>query len=212
VKTTTCRLPRLDESRKVLVSKPVLTLIIASTRPGRAGFAIAMWFNELAQAYGSFEVEVVDLAELDLPLYNEPHQPITRRYEFEHTKHWSAIVERSDAFVFVMPEYNHSYNAALKNALDYLYHEWRDKPVGLVSYGGGALGARAIEAIKPVLTALQLVYAGELSISLARSPVRDDVFSNDAQLDDRAAKLLKELDFATTVWRRARLERTARTD
>ncbi|MBW4077648.1 MAG: NAD(P)H-dependent oxidoreductase [Acidobacteria bacterium] len=189
--------------------KPVLSIIVASTRPGRAGLGIANWFHELALARGAFDVEFVDLAVLDLPLLNEPRQPVTRHYEFEHTKRWSTMVERADAFVFVMPEYNHSYNAALKNALDYLYHEWRDKPVGLVGYGGGALGARAIEAIKPVLTALGLNYAGELSISLARSPVIDDVFSNDAQLDARADSLLSELDFATAVWRDARLARDA---
>ncbi|MHB1087428.1 MAG: NADPH-dependent FMN reductase [Acidimicrobiales bacterium] len=193
------------------MQKSVLHVIVASTRPGRSGFAIAQWFFDLALAHGAFDVELVDLAVVDLPLYNEPRQPITRHYEFEHTKQWSATVSRGDAFVVVMPEYNHSYNAALKNALDYLYHEWHDKPVGLVSYGGGALGARAIEAIKPVLSALGLNYAGELSISLARSPVSEGVFSNDAQLEARAIKLLDELDFAATVWRRVRLERGAKT-
>ncbi len=186
--------------------KPVLSIIVASTRPGRAGLAIAQWFHELATAHDSFDVEFVDLAVVDLPLYNEPRQPITRNYEYDHTRRWSEVVARADAFVFVMPEYNHSYNAALKNALDYLYHEWRDKPVALVSYGGGALGARAIEAIKPVLTALRLIYAGEVSISLSRSPVVDNVFSNDEQLDSRANTMLDELHLITSMWRTLRLE------
>jgi NAD(P)H-dependent FMN reductase len=188
------------------VPKPVLSIIVASTRPGRVGLAIAQWFHALAIAHDGFDVEFVDLVDVDLPLYNEPRQPITRHYEYDHTKRWSQIVARADAFVFVMPEYNHSYNAALKNALDYLYYEWRDKPVALVSYGGGALGARALEAIKPVLMALRLIYAGEISISLSRSPVVENTFSNDEQLDSRANKLLSELDLVTSMWRTARFE------
>lgn len=186
--------------------KPVLSIIVASTRPGRVGLAIAQWFHALAIAHDGFDVEFVDLVDVDLPLYNEPRQPITRHYEYDHTKRWSQIVARADAFVFVMPEYNHSYNAALKNALDYLYYEWRDKPVALVSYGGGALGARALEAVKPVLMALRLIYAGEISISLSRSPVVENTFSNDEQLDSRANKLLSELDLVTSMWRTARFE------
>jgi NAD(P)H-dependent FMN reductase len=80
-----------------------------------------------------------------------------RRYTHEHTRRWSASVDSADAFVFVTPEYNHSFNAPLKNAIDYLNHEWRYKPVGLVSYGGVAAGTRAVQMITPVLTALMMV-------------------------------------------------------
>lgn len=129
-------------------------------------------------------------------------------YEFEHTKRWAATVTRADAFVFVMPEYNHSFNAAMKNALGYLYHEWRYKSVGLVNYGGGAARcARAIEALKPVLASLRLIYTGEMSISLQKSPVADGVFlGNDVQ-ESRAKALLDKLDFVTPNWMALRLER-----
>ncbi|NED84458.1 NAD(P)H-dependent oxidoreductase, partial [Streptomyces sp. SID11233] len=69
-----------------------------------------------------------------------------------HTKRWSARVESSDAFVFVMPEYNYGYNAEIKNAIDYLCLEWAYKPVGLVSYGGVSAGTRAAQMIKQVVT------------------------------------------------------------
>jgi len=98
---------------------PRLTIVIASTRPGRAGRPIAEWFADRARTHGAFDVHVADLAEIALPLLDEPHHPRLRRYEHQHTKDWSATVEASDAFVFVTAEYNHGYPAALKNAVDY---------------------------------------------------------------------------------------------
>jgi NAD(P)H-dependent FMN reductase len=136
---------------------PLLTIIIGSTRPGRAGLPIASWFADRARSHGGFDVNLVDLAELDLPLLDEPHHPRLRQYTHKHTKDWSAIVEASDAFVFVTPEYNYGYPAALKNAIDYLQQEWRDKPVGFVSYGGVSAGTRAVQQLKQVVTTLRMV-------------------------------------------------------
>lgn len=136
---------------------PKLQIFIASTRPGRVGLPVAEWFAERARRHGFFEVELVDLARVNLPFMDEPNHPMLRRYTHEHTRRWSASVDSADAFVFVTPEYNHSFNAPLKNAIDYLHHEWRYKPVGLVSYGGVAAGTRAVQMITPVLTALMMV-------------------------------------------------------
>ena len=77
-----------------------------------------------------------------------------------HTHEWSEQVDAADAFVFVTPEYNHGYPASLKNAIDYLHHEWRYKPVGFVSYGGVAAGTRSVEQLQQVVTAVKL-YAGD---------------------------------------------------
>ena len=139
------------------MDRPLLQIVIASTRPGRIGLPIAEWVAERARSHEGFEVELVDLAEVDLPLFDEPHHPRLGRYEHDYTKAWSATVSRADAFVFVMPEYNHGFNAAIKNALDFLYTEWNHKPAGLVSYGGVAGGTRAVALLKPVLSALQMV-------------------------------------------------------
>jgi len=135
---------------------PRLTIIIGSTRPGRAGLPIAQWFADRARSHGGFDVDVVDLAELNLPLLDEPHHPRLRRYLHRHTKNWSAIVDAGDAFVIVTPEYNYGYPAALKNAIDYLHEEWCDKPVGFVSYGGVAAGTRAVQQLKQVVTTLKM--------------------------------------------------------
>ena len=117
-----------------------LKIIIGSTRPGRSGGPVAEWFHELAARHGGFDADLVDLAEVGLPLFNEPENPSRGRYSREHTKRWGQIIAAGDAFVFVVPEYNHGYNAATKNALDYLHAEWRNKPVGFVSYGGISAG------------------------------------------------------------------------
>ncbi|HQT98963.1 MAG TPA: NAD(P)H-dependent oxidoreductase [Acidimicrobiales bacterium] len=176
-----------------MTNRPLLSVIIASTRSGRIGEAIATSFAERARGEDYFDVELVDLATVNLPIYDEPQQAVTRVYVHEHTRQWSATIARSDALVFVMPEYNHSFNAALKNALDFLYHEWRDKPVGLVGYGGVSSGTRAMQALKPVLLALKLAFAGEVAISTLTTPVVDGVFHGGERFERSATTLLHEL-------------------
>lgn len=147
-----------------MTSRPLIQVIVASTRPGRAGEPTAHWIAQQARAHGGFDVEVVDLAEIDLPIYAEPEHPRSRDYALDSTRRFSVLIERADGFVFVFPEYNHSYNAALKNALDHLYWEWGDKPAVLAGYGGVAAGARAAVALQPVLLALRMRIAGLLPI------------------------------------------------
>ena len=139
------------------MTKPVLQVIIGSTRPGRVGKPVADWIIERARAQGEFEVVVSDLAEINLPMFDEPNHPRFHQYIHQHTKDWSAIVARSDAFVFVIPEYNYGFNAATKNALDYLNAEWRDKPAGIVSYGAVSGGTRATQMLKQVFSGVRLV-------------------------------------------------------
>jgi NAD(P)H-dependent FMN reductase len=147
--------------------RPLLQIIVASTRPGRVGEPLARWFADYAREYEAFDVEIVDLADVDLPMFAEPEHPRFGRYTLDSTKAFSATVARADAFAIVHPEYNHSYNAALKNALDHLNQEWARKPVVLVGYGGVAAGARAAEALIPVLVGLQMVVAGTVPIPFA---------------------------------------------
>jgi NAD(P)H-dependent FMN reductase len=134
-----------------------LQIFIVSTRPSRKGPAIAAWFEPIASAHGAFEVELVDLLEINLPLMDEPEHPRLRRYQHAHTKAWSALVERADAFVFVTPEYNFSAPPPLINALDYLVLEWAYKPVGFVSYGGVSAGVRSVQMTKLLATSLKMV-------------------------------------------------------
>lgn len=134
-----------------------LQVIVASTRRGRKGAAVADWFMEQARAHGGFDVELVDLAEVDLPLFDEPRHPRLRQYEHAHTKRWSTIVARADAFVVVTPEYDHTPPASLTNALQHLVHEWSYKPVGFVSYGGVSAGTRGVQQTKLLAVSLKMM-------------------------------------------------------
>jgi NAD(P)H-dependent FMN reductase len=135
-----------------------LEIIVASTRPNRVGLSVGRWVEAEARRHAGFaDVELVDLAVWNLPFMNEPHHPRLGQYVHQHTRDWSAKISEADAFVFVMPEYNFGYNAALKNAIDYLYAEWLYKPVGFASYGGVSAGMRAVQMIKQVVTALKMV-------------------------------------------------------
>ncbi|SDJ91756.1 NAD(P)H-dependent FMN reductase [Catalinimonas alkaloidigena] len=134
-----------------------LKIITSTVRPGRKGPLVAEWIAEQARQYGGFEVEVLDLGAINLPLMNEPVHPIMRQYEHEHTKQWSATIDEADAFVFVTAEYDYSYPAPLKNALEYLVHEWNYKPAGIVSYGGVSAGTRAANTLKNDLATLRIV-------------------------------------------------------
>lgn len=177
------------------MSKPVLQVIVASTRPTRVGDAVGSWIADIARAQGGFDIEVVDLAEVDLPLFNEPNHPTTGDYVHDHTKRWSAMVSRAQAFVIVTPEYNHSFPASLKNALDYLSREWKYKAVGFVSYGGVSAGLRSVIQLKPVVAALRMVPVTDaVSVPFVAQRVdADGAFSGDDVLDASAKRMLDEL-------------------
>ena len=132
-----------------------IAIIIGSTRPGRKAEAVAKWVYEIAQNRSDAEFELVDIKDFDLPLLDEPVSPIMGQYTHQHTKIWSAKIASFDAYVFVTPEYNHGTSGALKNAIDFLYHEWVNKAAGFVSYGGAA-GARAAEQLRLVLAEVQI--------------------------------------------------------
>jgi NAD(P)H-dependent FMN reductase len=144
---------------------PTLLTIIASTRPGRVGLPVGEWFHERAVAHGAFDCTLVDLAVLQLPLLDEPKHPRLRDYSKEHTQAWSRTVDAADAVVLVTSEYNYGYPAALKNAIDYLHHEWRHKAVGFVSYGGVAAGTRAVQQLKTVVGAVGM-YPGQIAVNI----------------------------------------------
>jgi NAD(P)H-dependent FMN reductase len=177
------------------VTRPVLQIISASTRAGRKGIAVARWIQRVAEQHSGFDVELVDLAEVGLPVFDEPNHPRLRQYVHQSTKDWSATVSHADAYVFVTPEYNHSFPASLKNALDHLSAEWADKAAGLISYGGVSAGLRASSALKPVLAALRMLPVVEaVSIPFFTQFLTDDEeFVPNAELEAGAKAMLDEL-------------------
>jgi NAD(P)H-dependent FMN reductase len=177
------------------VTLPTLQIIIASTRPGRVGPSVASWFYDRAVKSGSFDVELIDLAEVNLPMFDEPKHPRFGDYVHQHTKDWSARISRGDAYVFVIPEYNYGFNAAIKNAIDYLNREWEYKPLGFVSYGGIAAGTRAVQMLKQVVSAVKMVPMNDaVHIPFVQQFLDDRrVLQPNDIMEDAATTLLDEL-------------------
>lgn len=134
-----------------------LKIITSTVRPSRKGPLVTDWIADRARENESFDVEVLDLAEINLPLMNESNHPRLKKYEHEHTKWWSSKIEEADAFVFVTAEYDYNYPAPLRNALEYLFHEWAYKAAGIVSYGGVSAGTRAANSLKADLSTFKIV-------------------------------------------------------
>lgn len=146
-----------------------IAIILGSTRPGRKTEPVARWVLEHARERGDAEYELVDIAEFDLPLLDEPIPPSQRKYSKDHTKRWSEKIASFDGYVFVTPEYNHSTSGALKNAIDFLYSEWNNKAAGFVSFGSSG-GTRAVEHLRLIM--------GELQVADVRSQVALSLFTD----------------------------------
>lgn len=171
-----------------------LQVILASTRPGRNGAPVAQWFVEHAKQQGSFDVELVDLKEVGLPMIDEPYHPSLKKYQHEHTRAWSQRVSQADAYVFVLCEYNHGVPPALVNALNYVYHEWTYKPAGICSYGGVAGGARSANMLTEILVTLKVVPIPEtVTIPFIDKNVQDGKFTGGDVHGKAAGNMLKEL-------------------
>ncbi|HEV2177347.1 MAG TPA: NAD(P)H-dependent oxidoreductase [Terriglobia bacterium] len=144
-------------------------IIVGSTRPGRKAAAVAKWVQEVLKSRKDAEFESVDIADYKLPLLDEPMPPSMRQYSRPHTKMWSDKIASFDAYIFVTPEYNHGTSAALKNAIDFLYHEWNNKAAGFVGYGGAG-GVRAVENLRLVM--------GEIKVADVRAQVTLSLFTD----------------------------------
>jgi NAD(P)H-dependent FMN reductase len=134
---------------------PHIGIVVGSTREGRFSERAAAWFHTIAARRTDLSVEIVDLRDYPMPFFNEPASPAWMPPKDPAAVRWAAKLAELDGFVFVTPEYNHGYSAALKNALDYAFQQFNRKPAAFVGYGGvGA--ARAIEQLRMVAVELQM--------------------------------------------------------
>ena len=172
-----------------------LNIVIGSTRPGRVGPNVAKWFHEFAVEHGKFEPVLVDLADFELPTYNEPKHPRLAQYEHAHTTRWSESVESADAFVFVTPDYNYFAPSSLLNALTYLSMEWAYKPAGVLSYGGVSGGLRSAQSEKLILTSLRIMPIPEaITVQMVKNHIGEDgVFRPTEQMIASGKTMLDEL-------------------
>ena len=168
-----------------------LKIIIASTRPERKGISVANWFIEIAKKDPAFNIEVLDLAEINLPFVDEPHHPRLQKYTKEHTKEWSKTIDEADAFVFVIPEYNYSMPPTLLNAIDFLFKEWNYKPAALVSYGGISGGLRSTQMCKLAMTTVKLVPLFEgVSIAFFEKQIDENGKFHGNELETKSAGIM----------------------
>jgi NAD(P)H-dependent FMN reductase len=177
-----------------MAERPRLGVVVASVREGRVGGPVSDWFMERARQHGGFELALLDLKAVDLPLLSEPHHPRLRKYTHEKTKAWSATIDALDAFVFVTPEYNYCAPPALINALDHLYGEWNYKAAGVVSYGGVSGGLRAAQVTRQFVSAFKMVPVVEaVAIPFVARLIEDGRFTGGEHYDQPAAAMLDEL-------------------
>lgn len=135
---------------------PKIKILTGSVRPTRFNIQPAKWIADIAAKRTDMQAELIDLKEVNLPFLDEPESPMSGHYTKEYTKAWAKIIGDSDGFIFVTPEYNHSFSPVLKNAIDYLNHEWNYKPVSFVSYGSLAGGSRAVEHLRGIAAELHM--------------------------------------------------------
>lgn len=157
-----------------------IAIIVGSTRPGRKARAVAEWVWGQAAARDDASFEILDIADFELPLLDEPDPPMMGQSDRQHTRAWASAVGSHDGFVFVTPEYNHSTSGALKNAIDFVFAEWNDKACGFVGYGVDG-GPRAIEHLRQI--------AAEVKLADVRTHVGLNAFSDvvDGQVECAAA-------------------------
>ncbi|MDB5119413.1 MAG: hypothetical protein JWN56_631 [Sphingobacteriales bacterium] len=173
-----------------------IKIITSTTREGRKGIAVANWITNLAKQDSTYTIELLDLAQINLPFMDEPNHPRMQQYIHEHTKQWSKSIDEADAFIIVLAEYNFGFPAPIKNALDYLYNEWMHKPVAFVSYGGISGGLRATQMLKQVVTAIHMMpIVDQVNIPFFAKHIDESgTFVPDEALTKSANAMLKELE------------------
>ncbi|KRM27225.1 MULTISPECIES: NADPH-dependent FMN reductase [Limosilactobacillus] len=171
-----------------------VAILIGSVRPNRRSKQVADWLRVQLMKSQQVHFDVVDLKKVNLPMLDEPHIPFTGLYTHAKTRKWSKLVQSYDGFIFLFPQYNWGYPAALKNAIDYLAKEWQGKPVSLVTFGGHG-GSQAQAAMRLVVTGLKMKQlAVNPQISLMPG---DSLATADYRLhthDDEAALLRQEFE------------------
>ncbi|WP_052851784.1 NADPH-dependent FMN reductase [Streptomyces avicenniae] len=185
-----------------------LAVIVGSVREGRFAPVVSRWFSERVAEHGAFETEVIDLADVPLPLALPAVSPAIQP-DMDRPATMAGLtraLDEADAFVVLTPDYNRSFPASLKAAIDWHFTQWQAKPIGFVGYSGLSGGLLAIEQLRQVF--------GELFAHTVRNYVSFPryylLFDEDGQLRDpeepagSAKRMLDELVWWATALSEAR--------
>jgi NAD(P)H-dependent FMN reductase len=194
-----------------------IKVILGSTRQKRFGDKPAYWICEEARAQADVDIECLDLRDYPMPFFDEPMSPMWGKGQYGNAsvQRWADRIADGDAFIVVTPEYNHGYPAVLKNAIDSIYPEWVNKPVGFVSYGNSG-GARAIEQLRlvaiemrmwPIRSAIHIPTAVYLAVMNDPIPPSLELFNpmKDGRVN-QVARFFDELLWAARALAQARAE------
>ncbi|KPQ06380.1 MAG: putative flavoprotein [Rhodobacteraceae bacterium HLUCCA12] len=196
-----------------MTTKPRIAVIIGSTRDARFGAKPAEWITKKAHDRGDWDVELVDLKDYDVPLFNEAASNAWVPSEDPNAIAWQKKIAEFDGYIFVTAEYNRSITGALKNALDQAYVEWNRKPFGIVSYGSVG-GTRAAEHLRTIGVELQMVstrsavHIGGADF-FAVHPLggqNKEISEIEGSIGDSATSMLDDLDWWTRATMKARAE------
>ena len=172
---------------------------MGSTREGRNGGKVGEYIQSIAATEPNWEVEYLDLKEINLPMFAETVSPSFRESIDglpEVAKEWSRKIEEADAYIIVTPEYNHGYPAALKNAIDWLFKEWNRKPVGFVSYGALLAGGRAVEQLRQVVAELHMTsIRAQVLFPAVWEAFTENGQPKDPATEERVRSMFKELSW-----------------
>jgi NAD(P)H-dependent FMN reductase len=191
------------------MSKSRLAIVIGSIRPNRFGIHAAQWMEEIARRRTEFDVGLIDLKDYPMPLFAEEASPLYAPSKDEVARRWQKKIGEFDAFTFSAAEYNHGPTAVLKNALDYAYAEWNNKPVAFVGYGGVG-GARAVEQLRlhaielqmaPIRSAVHILFPDYLAVIKGGKRL-----SELEHLNQGAQQMLDQLAWWTAALKAAREE------
>lgn len=185
-----------------------IQVILGSTRPQRQSEKVGKWVIKQISKNSEVEAELIDLKDWPLPFYNEVSGVgyLNGNFSVEIAKKWGEKIAEADAYIIVTPEYNHGYSAVLKNALDYAYSQWNNKPIGFVAYGGIVGGSRSVEQLRLVAIELQMTPIREA----VYIPAVWEVFDETGNLKEANAynqtfeSMLKQLIWWTKALKEAR--------
>ncbi|WP_433211592.1 NADPH-dependent FMN reductase [Microtetraspora malaysiensis] len=168
-----------------------VAVIIGSARGGRAGPSVAEWFIRHVSHRTDVELDVIDVADLDLPVAMPGWDglPAPAPETQAALADVSPRLAAGEAFVVITPEYNHSFPASLKNLIDWHYTQWQAKPIGFVSYGGLGGGLRAVEQLRQVFAELHAMTVRDaVSLHGPWSGLGEDGRPRDTAVCESAAK------------------------
>lgn len=180
-----------------------VVVILGSSRDGRMGERVSKLVLKEAENIEGWDVELLDLAEINLPMYHDANLPsmMNETYSNKTVSDWSAIIKSADAYIVLTPEYNHSIPAVLKNAIDWLYSEWGNKAAGIVSYSMAPYGgARAVEHLRNVLARLAVA---TVQTSTSIGSVHESISENGEPVSEGIVATLRSEFAQVDSWAKA---------